>query len=848
MTKEGAADRGEAAPRPLRLPSLAFDRLLLDWRGARDRSEAYARALGIDPHEGAVLVRRGIERAVEAGGGDGSRGPRADSLDALSEILVEEAGAEPQVPSSSAEAFERWRLAAWWAGAGRPAPPARAPEPQSFIATPPLTRRPMPPARLGRLGRRSAPVPKRARRRAPWALAGRRRRIALLFLVLIPSVIATGFMIEVLPYQGRTPLEGAIALLFGALFGWISIGFWTAVAGFVLMLRRGDRYLISRTDAAGAGPIDPGARTAIVMPICEESVERVYTGLEVIHGELERQGALEHFDFHVLSDSIDPSTIVQEELAWAEWRRRSPRVFYRRRKVRRKRKSGNVADFCRRFGAQYRYMIVLDADSLMSGASIVRLVRLMERNSDVGAIQTAPVIFRARSLFARAQQFASRLYGPMFSAGLHFWHLGESPYWGHNAILRVEPFRENCGLPRLPGKPPFGGDIMSHDFVESALLGRAGWSLWVAWDLSGSYEEAPATLLEEMQRDRRWCQGNLQHLRLLFTRGRFGAHRALFLNGVLAYGSALLWLCFLVSSTAEAILQAIHEPDYFPAGPSLFPQWPVWRPDWVLALLATTIVILFLPKFFGLALVLLRGREVRAFGGVLAIFASVLGEILLSALLAPIRMVFYCRFVVLALVGRSVGWRLGDIEGHETSWGEALRRHGGDTIVATSWALAVFALNPDYFWWLTPVAAALVLSVPVSVLTSRNGLGDAARARGLFAVPEEQSAPPEVAELASRLEKASQAGPARWADGFLRAIVDPYANAIHAALLRGPRSLAPRIRAAREALLARALERGPAALGAAERRVLLGDPQLVRQIHRATWRLEDAEAARRWGL
>ena len=29
---------------------------------------------------------------------------------------------------------------------------------------------------------------------------------------------------------------------------------------------------------------------------------------------------------------------------------------------------------------------------------------------------------------------------------------------------------------------------------------------------------------------------------------------------------------------------------------------------------------------------------------------------------------------------------------------------------------------------------------------------------------------------------------------------------------------------------------------------LLGDPQLVREIHRATWRLEDAEAARRWGL
>jgi len=566
----------------------------------------------------------------------------------------------------------------------------------------------------------------------------------------------------------------------------------------------------------------------------------------VIQSELERHGALSHFDFFVLSDTIDPSTIVREERAWAEWRRRAERVFYRRRKVRRKRKSGNVADFCRRFGARYRYMIVLDADSLMSAETILRLVRLMERNQDVGVIQTAPVVFRARSLFARAQQFASRLYGRMFAAGLHFWHLGESPYWGHNAILRVEPFTRHCGLPRLPGDPPFGGDIMSHDFVEAALLGRAGWSLWVAYDLDGSYEEAPASLLEEMQRDRRWCQGNLQHLRLLFTRGRFGAHRALFLNGVLAYGSALLWLLFLVASTSEAIHQAVIAPDYFPSGPSLFPQWPIWRPDWVLALLGTTIVLLFLPKLLGMSLVLLRSRDSAAYGGALRLFASVGCEIVLSALLAPIRMVFYCRFVLFALFGRAVGWRLGDKEGHETGWGEAVRRHGGDTVVATSWALAVYALNPDYFWWLTPVAAALVLSVPVSVLTSRTSLGDSARARGLFAVPEERRTPFEVSELEARLEKVDASLHGR--DGFLRAVVDPYANAIHSALLRKPRSLAAPIAAARDELRDRALAKGPAALGVAERRVLLGDPQRMREMHRAVWHLEDAEAARRWGL
>ncbi len=825
---------------------LPFDRLLLDWRGARNRAEAYARSLGMDPHEGAVLVRRAIERALAREGEPGGRSARGDSLAALAEILVEEAGTGGGEAGSGDRAFEAWRLAAWWEGAGRPAAPARAKAPSPFVSAPPITRRTMPAAHL--LGGRSKAnaLPLRARRKTRWARAGRRRRIVLLFLVLIPTLIASSFMLEVLPYQGRAPLEILIALLFGALFGWISIGFWTAFAGFALLLRGGDRYLITRTDAEGAGPIDPAARTAIVMPICEEPVERVYAGLEVIQSALERHGALAHFDFFVLSDSVDPSTLVEEELAFAEWRRRVERVFYRRRKVRRKRKSGNVADFCRRFGAGYRYMIVLDADSLMSAETILRLVRLMERNADAGAIQTAPVVFRARSLFARAQQFASRLYGPMFAAGLHFWHLGESPYWGHNAILRVEPFTKHCGLPRLPGDPPFGGDIMSHDFVEAALLGRAGWSLWVAYDLGGSYEEAPASLLEEMQRDRRWCQGNLQHLRLLFTRGRFGAHRALFLNGVLAYGSALLWLAFLGASTAEAIHQAVAAPDYFPSGPSLFPQWPIWRPDWVLSLLATTVVLLFLPKLLGMALVLLRSRSSAAYGGAAALAASVLCELLLSALLAPIRMVFYCRFVLLALFGRAVGWRLGDKEGHETAWGEAIRRHGGDTVVATSWALAVYALNPDYFWWLTPVAAALVLAVPVSVLTSRARFGDAARKRGLFAVPEERAAPLEVGELEARLEKSN--GSRRWSDGLERAAIDPYANAIHCAFLRRPRTLAARTAAARDELRDRALAQGPASLGVAEQRILLGDPQRMREMHRAAWQLEDAEAARRWGL
>src|SRR6185369_13369489 len=297
---------------------------------------------------------------------------------------------------------------------------------------------------------------------------------------------------------------------------------------------------------------------------------------------------------------------------------------------------------------------------------------------------------------ARVQQFSSRVYGRMFAAGLHSWQLGDGQYWGHNTIIRIAPFMAHCALPKLPGKPPLGGEILSHDFVEAALMGRAGWTLWLAYDLDGSYEEVPSTLLEEMKRDRRWCQGNLQHLRLLFSEGLFGAHRALFVNGVLSYMSALLWFIFLILSTVEAILDKLRVPDYFPHGPSLFPEWPIWRPTLALSLLAVTGVILFLPKLLSIILIAVKSPTPRLYGGFIRLSFSVLLEILFSSLLAPIRMVFHSRFVVQNLLGRTVTWRSQGRDDSETSWREAVRHHGFDSVFASAWAISLYLLNPSY--------------------------------------------------------------------------------------------------------------------------------------------------------
>ncbi len=847
-----------------------MERALLDWSGARDRIRGYLQALGLADREVERSTRRVLEHVL---GRASQRSAVCDAIDEGVRLLVAEHPLASSRPDASIDdTFVRWRFAAWQRSEVAPGP---LPEPTMLAATPPLTRTAMAPEhfrgrRLG--GPRPAAAPSsgprptdperedRRRARRAWNRSGHLRRGILTTLVLVPGVAAGVAFLGTLPGRVWLPAEIAVAVFFGLLFGWISIGFWTAVFGFFVQLRGGDGFAIApstHTTREDDTPGDPTCRTALVVPICDESVPRVFAGLRAMRASLALSGtdagtgagAGQAFDLFILSDSIDPDIASDELTAWAEWRKDASCVssgggiYYRRRRVRPNRKSGNIADFCRRFGRQYRYMIVLDADSVMSGETLVRLVRLMESRPDVGIIQTAPRIIRARSLFARVQQFANQLYGPMFAAGMHYWQLGDCPYWGHNAILRVEPFMKHGALPRLAGKPPFGGEILSHDFVEAALLGRAGWSVWLSFDLTGSYEETPESLLEEMKRDQRWCQGNLQHLRLLFTEGLAPMHRALFLNGIFSYVSAALWLAFLVASTVEAALWALVGPDYFAAGRSLFPTWPIWRPERVGALLGVVLIVLFLPKLLATFLAL-RADGGASFGGAARLLRSVLTESVASALLAPVRMAFYSGFVLRNMLGQAVGWGGGADAQGETTWRRAVRYHGFDVLMASVWAAGVYWLEPAAFWWLTPVAGALVFSLPLSVWTSRAALGIRARSAGWLLTPDELNPPPVV----DRVEAELAAGADAEHGGFREVVVDPFCNAIHSVVARGPRTFSPGVRAARAALVERAVSGGPSALDADEKRVLLGDAASLGEIHRRVWRLEDPKRAAHWGL
>jgi membrane glycosyltransferase len=691
-------------------------------------------------------------------------------------------------------------------------------------------------------------------KRERWEKAALLRRLLILGLILASTVLASTYMAGVLPHRGSSWLELAIVGVFAALFAWISIGFWEAVSGLFILLRGHDRYSMSRV-SHGVGTLDGcGARTAILIPVANEDMDRVIAGLRATYRSLGKTGQLPHFDFFILSDSSDPDQWAEEEVAWAELCRSLGafnRVFYRHRKVNLKRKSGNIADFCRRWGCDYRYMVVLDADSVMAGPTLVRMVEIMESNPRVGILQTSPVAVNRESPIGRAQQFANHVYGPMFTAGLHFMQLGDSHFWGHNAILRVEPFMKHCGLPALPGKPPRGGDILSHDFVEAAFMRRAGWEVWLAYDLEGSWEEVPPTLLEELKRDRRWCQGNLQHIRLLFTKGIFTAHRALFLHGAMSYVSALLWFLFLSLSTAEAIAEAFRMPIYFPGGKTLFPEWPIWHPRWALTLLSTTALLLFLPKLLSVLLIVVKGEGARRFGGFLRILAGLIVEVFFSMLFAPIRMLFHSKYVFVTLLGRQVGWGSQQRSDEGTGWLEAFRFHGPGTLLALVWGAALFLFNRSFFWWNAPIIFPLLLSVPLSVWSSRASLGNVLRRLGLFLVPEEVKQPAELRDLQEGLRESEgkrDSHPLGKARGFVRVVVDPAANALHRALLRGGGKVNPVIDRRRQGMLQKALERGPATLSGKEKRELLHDPDRLERMHDRVWEISDPNLARPWGF
>ena len=551
-------------------------------------------------------------------------------------------------------------------------------------------------------------------------------------------------MYKVVGVSTTTPLEWIMVVLFVATFSWVALSFTASVVGFVWLIVNG-----RRRDSLPAALRE---RTAVVMPIYNEAPARVFGAMQAILEDVERTGFGAAFDYFFVSDTTDGNVWIAEERAFLAMRERLPgaRIYYRRRRKNTSRKAGNLADFVTRWGGRYAHMLVLDADSVMSGDAVVRLAAAMEADPDSGIIQSLPLIVNRNTMFARLQQFAARIAGPVLAAGLSAWMGRDGNYWGHNAIIRTRAFADHCGLPDLPGRPPFGGHILSHDFVEAALIRRAGYAVYMLPTLGGSYEESPPSLIDLATRDRRWCQGNLQHSRVIGARGFVWPTRQHFATGIMGYLASPLWMAQLLVGIVLVLQTHYIRPEYFTADFSLFPAWPRFDYERALQLFELTIAVLLAPKFLGLILALIDGPTRRGSGGALALTASTILEILVSAALAPIMMLIQSGSVLQILSGRDTGWNPQRRDDGSIPFSSIARRHRSHAVLGVVTLFAAALISPSLVLWMSPTIAGLILSIPLSWASGQLWIGLGLRRVGLLRTPEETS-PPSVVLRANAL-------------------------------------------------------------------------------------------------
>ncbi|WP_447555623.1 glucans biosynthesis glucosyltransferase MdoH [Vreelandella sp. EE22] len=605
----------------------------------------------------------------------------------------------------------------------------------------------------------------------PWLKC---RRVFFALAVLASSAVGFVAMAKVVS-DLALGWQIAILTLFVLTFGWIAMAFWGGVCGFVLCALRRDPLTLRRQHPAPPNAYRLVSKTALVMPIYAEPPVPTIAGLEATCRSLLQQartqdatGAVnihQHFDVFILSDTQDTTQADEEAAHVAALQQRlagQVNIYYRRRENNEGRKAGNIAEFCRRWGRRYDYMVVLDADSLMSGATLLHMVHRMQREPSVGLIQTVPIPVGQHTLFGRFTQLASALYSPMLAAGQSFWQGDAANYWGHNAIIRTRAFMAHAGLPALPGKAPLGGELLSHDFVEAALLKRGGWK--VLLDTSAttavsfeaphtgashhSFEAMPSNLLDFAKRDRRWLQGNLQHLRLLTGAGFHPISRLHFLFGAFAYLSSVVWLGLLICTSLLVCVQAIGSS----SGEPLLPR-PL-----SIGLLSVTLFMLVAPKLMGLLLTLMQCPN--AFGGRFKLTASVALELLFAALIAPLMMAWHSLFIFNVLLGRSIEWQTQHRGERSLTWSETWWHTGWMTLCGVSWAGVMLLFSPHAFGWLAPAWLGLIAAAPLVKYSSSGTWGGVVSHRwGLLQTPSIAFKPPLLKDFSALSARSGEQHP-----------------------------------------------------------------------------------------
>lgn len=579
-------------------------------------------------------------------------------------------------------------------------------------------------------------------------------------LAFSPAMAATGVLFWIMQdwfsEMGISVVEAILLTLVSFNFFWVTFTVSTVLLGLVSMTRK-----TPRPDATPAEPL----KVALLIPIYNEVPWYVLGNARSMLEELRARGGVHEYTMFILSDTHDDKIAEQEQASVLALRAGlSPglKLYYRRRSENTDRKVGNIADWVGRWGAGYPAMLVLDADSLMTGRAIARLSDALARDSGAGLIQSFPQLIGAQSLFARMQQFANGVYGAALAEGVARWCGQEGNYWGHNAIIRTAAFASCAGLPRLRSRRGRENLIMSHDFVEAGLLRRGGWGVRFMPRIRGSYEETPQTLIDYILRDRRWCQGNLQHLNLLWSRGFRTISRFHLFHGAVGYLLSPIWFALLVMWALIGTGENASVLTYFSENNPLMPTWPEMTQTRHVLIIVLMYAMLLAPKVLGVVALPLTGARFAEFGGGLRFAASFLSELILSIIYAPILMVQQMIAVVRTLLGLQRGWSPQARDGGRYSLGTLIKCHALETVSGAALSAGIVAgvVAP----LLLPIAISLVLAIPLSALS---GVAIFGRARGWMGTREEfreplvaQAARHYRSEVKSILEGADATTPA----------------------------------------------------------------------------------------
>jgi membrane glycosyltransferase len=555
------------------------------------------------------------------------------------------------------------------------------------------------------------------------------RRLCFLAANLLTYAALLTMFAHAIAWNGWSGLSLVLFTAYAIFVPWSVLGLWNAAIGLVRLFAA-DHARPSPAE----GPVT--LRTAIIMTIRNEDPERAVARLRTVQRSIDATGEGACFGFFLLSDTSDAAIADQEEAAMAAWRADAPspdRLCYRRRTDNAGFKAGNVMDFCQHWAGGFDLMLALDADSLMSGAAVLHLVHIMQAHPRIGIVQGLVTGLPSRSLFARMFQFGMRHGMRSYTVGQAWWTGDCGPFWGHNAIIRIRPFRDFCRLPKLSGTPPFGGDILSHDQVEATLMRRGGFEVRLQPVAGGSWEDNPPTLLDYIRRDLRWCQGNLQYLRLLAMPGLRPVSRF-----------QLFWATLMfIGIPAGTLLIALS-----PLAAWEFRGMPARCTPWLVALYLLYLLMYLSPKLAGYLHTITGSRRRARYGGLVRFTAGAVCELVFSLLQFPITSMHVTGFIAAMPFGNAAGWRGQARDTRTVSWREASGAFWPQTLFGVALHGALLAVAPALVPWALPLTLGYLAAIPFAVITASPRFGNWCSRHGLCAVPEERAPPAELAALA----------------------------------------------------------------------------------------------------